>query len=99
MWVNVRDAFQYLHDSDQAHTGREYIEHLVNDPSARWGVGHSPCGPDGDALHEVRMPQTHRAFLIWAADIIQSRWIGGTDLRALLTEAATHTGRFANHTQ
>lgn len=99
MWVNVRDAFAYLHDSDQAQSGREHIEHLLNDHPARWGVGHSPCGPDGDALHEVRMPQTHREFLTWAADIIQSRWIGGTDLRALLTEAATYTSRFTNHTQ
>ncbi len=99
MWVGVRDAFAYLQESDKAQTGREHIDHLLNDLPARWGVGHSDCGPDGDALHEVRMPQTHRAFLTWAADIIQSRWIGGTDLRALLTEAATYAGRFDNHMQ
>ena len=99
MWVDVKDAFRYLHDADNARTtGRDHIEHLINDTPALWGIGHSECGPDEGALYEIRMPTTHRAFLTWAAEITQSRWIGGTDLRALLTEAATYTRRFDNHT-
>ncbi|MFC4859500.1 hypothetical protein [Actinophytocola glycyrrhizae] len=96
IWVDIKDAFQYMHTSSQASTPEDHVDLMINHHRAPWGIGHSDCGPDTGALHDLRMPHTHRAFLAWTAEVLKYRWIDGTDLRAFLSEAATSTGRFGN---
>jgi hypothetical protein len=98
MWVDVQQAFQYLSKFKDPQTpNHEYIEKLLNHRPASWSVGHDACQPEAGAPYQASVPQTHGAFLSWIADLIQFRWVNGTDLRDLLTEAAACSGRFDSH--
>jgi hypothetical protein len=97
IWVDVHSAVTFLEHQKEARTFENYLEGLEQQPPRScWGVGHSECGPDEGALHDVRLPASHRELLAWTADMLSHRWINGTDLAALLHEAADRSGRFTS---
>lgn len=95
IWVDVHAAVAFLEYQKKVRTFENYIDSLEEQPPrSQWGIGHSECGPDDGALHDVRLPTGLRELLAWTADMLSHRWINGTDLAALLREAANRTGRF-----
>jgi len=94
LWVNIQSALAFLDHENKDHTAESYLEQRP--PRSYWALGHNECGPDQGALHDVRLPTSHRELLAWTADLLNNRWVHGTDLEDLLREAANQTGRFTN---
>lgn len=97
LWVEVREAFDYLEDTSHAMDSGDLLRACVELQPARWQLGHTECDADSGAVCETRLPTTYPALLAWAATILRERrkWIHGSDFATLLSEAAQRTDRFS----
>jgi hypothetical protein len=86
IWVDVTVAAAAL-EARQSPPGTS--EDRLTAPLARWGVGHEACAPDYTGIYN-----TYRELVGFLTDLLGSPRLAGTDLRALLSEAAERSGRF-----